>query len=172
MPIYSLGKKTPRIHPDAFVHPDATIIGDVQVGKFSSIWPQAVLRGDYGSIIIGEATSVQDGSVIHATATLPTSIGSRCVIGHLAHLEGCKINDDVLVGSGSVVLHRALIHSHSLVGANAVVTNDMEIPSFAMVLGIPGKILLNRVVIDQFKESVAAYVENSIRYKDDLKLID
>ena len=107
MPIYALGDRVPAIHPDAFVHPDAVVIGDVRIGADSSIWPRAVLRGDYGTIIVGERTSIQDGAVVHAVASIPTVIGDDCVIGHLAHLEGCVIHDRALVGSGSIVLHRS-----------------------------------------------------------------
>lgn len=171
MPIYALGSIEPQIHQDAFVHPDATIIGNVTIGRNSTIWPQAVLRGDYGSIVIGEDTSIQDGTVVHATAELPTTIGSRCVIGHLAHLEGCTISDHVLIGSNSVVLHRARVGSYSLVGAGAVITNDSTVPSFSMALGIPAKILPNKITEDQFAASVEAYIENGKRYKRDLKRI-
>ena len=104
MPLYALGDRTPSIHADAFIHPDAVVIGDVRVGADSSVWPSAVLRGDYGTIIVGERTSIQDGAIIHAVAQFPTVIGDDCVVGHLAHLEGCVIEDRALVGSGSIVL--------------------------------------------------------------------
>ena len=100
MAIYALGDKVPNVHADAYVHPDATVIGDVTIGAGSSVWPSAVLRGDYGSITVGESTSIQDGTIVHATFDKPTTIGSRCVVGHLAHLEGCTIEDGALVGSG------------------------------------------------------------------------
>ncbi len=109
MPIYALGDRVPSIHDDAYVHPDAVVIGDVRIGADSSIWPGAVLRGDYGTIIVGERTSIQDGAVIHAVDEYPTVIGDDCVIGHLAHLEGCVIHDRVLIGSGSIVLHEAVV---------------------------------------------------------------
>ena len=99
------------------------MIGDVRIGADSSIWPGAVLRGDYGTIIVGERTSIQDGAVIHAVDEYPTVIGSDCVVGHLAHLEGCVVHDRVLVGSGSIVLHEAEVHSGATVGAGAVVRN-------------------------------------------------
>lgn len=172
MAIYSLGNRTPKIHPEAFVHPDATLIGDVTIGMHSTIWPRAVLRGDYGAIIIGDATSIQDGTVIHATAELNTIVGSRCVVGHIAHLEGCTVQDDSLIGSGSVVLHRAIVQPHALVGANAVVTNDMIIPSFSMALGIPAKIFRDRVSKGQFQKSAESYVQNGIRYRNELRRLD
>src|SRR5688500_10950228 len=91
VPVYALGDRVPTIDPSAFVHPDAVVIGDVAIGAEASVWPTAVLRGDYGTISVGPRTSIQDGTVIHATATLATVVGSDCVIGHIAHLEGCVI---------------------------------------------------------------------------------
>ena len=90
MAVYALGDAEPEIHPTAFVHPDAVVIGMVTIGAESTIWPSAVLRGDYGRIDVGERTSIQDGTVVHATAECFTVIGSRCVVGHLAHLEGAR----------------------------------------------------------------------------------
>ena len=88
MAIYALGEIQPIVHPLAYVHPDAVLIGNVTIGAESTVWPGAVLRGDAGPIVIGMRTSIQDGAVIHVTASSPTSVGSDCVIGHLAHLEG------------------------------------------------------------------------------------
>jgi carbonic anhydrase/acetyltransferase-like protein (isoleucine patch superfamily) len=172
MAIYALGDREPDIHPDAYVHPDATVIGDVRIGAGASIWPGAVLRGDYGTIRVGERTSVQDGTVVHATAELATVIGAECVIGHVAHLEGCTVEDGSLVGSGSVVLHRAVVRSGALVGANAVVPNDMEVPSGAMALGIPAKLRENAVPPGAFKGAVAVYTNNAERYRSELKRLD
>src|SRR3954452_6281199 len=106
MPIYSLGDLVPEIHPDAYVHPDAVVIGQVVLGPEASVWPGAVLRGDHGRIEIGARSSVQDGSIIHAGARIPTIVGDDCTIGHLVHLEGCILEPNTLVGSASVVLHR------------------------------------------------------------------
>ncbi|MBQ1070024.1 gamma carbonic anhydrase family protein, partial [Micromonospora sp. D75] len=106
MPLYALGDRTPRIDPSAYVHPDAVVIGSVELGPESSVWPGAVLRGDYGVIRVGARTSVQDGTVLHSVADHPTEIGADCVVGHLAHLEGCTVADRCLIGSGSIVLNR------------------------------------------------------------------
>ena len=92
------------------------VIGDVTIGAESSVWPQAVLRGDYGTITIGSGTSIQDGTVIHAGPGFPTIIGDGCVVGHLTHLEGCTLEDDSLAGSGSVVLHWAVVSQGATVG--------------------------------------------------------
>ena len=171
MPIYALGSRTPTIHHDAFVHPDAVVIGDVRIGAESSIWPSAVLRGDYGTIIVGERTSIQDGAVVHAVAEFPTVIGNDCVIGHLAHLEGCTIHDRALVGSGSIVLHRANVHSGATVGAGAVVRNRMDVPAKALAVGVPAQIRLDASSEELIIASAAVYVENTRRYKNELRLI-
>ncbi len=172
MAIYALGDRVPNIHPDAYVHPAATVIGDVVIGSEASIWPGAILRGDYGHIEIGPRTSIQDGTVIHATAELATIVGADCVVGHIVHLEGCTIEDLSLVGSGSVVLHKAIVRTGSLVGANAVVPNNMEVPTGAMALGIPATIK-EGVVKPGFVDMAAKlYVWNAARYKTELRRID
>jgi carbonic anhydrase/acetyltransferase-like protein (isoleucine patch superfamily) len=172
MPIYALGDRTPTIHPDAFVHPDATVIGDVTVGAQSSIWPSAVLRGDYGSIVIGDATSVQDGAVIHATDELRTVIGSWVVIGHLAHIEGATVEDRSLIGVGSIVLHRAVVETAATVAAGAVVPNDMRVPAAALAVGVPAAIKAGRSRADQIELLARLYVENTSRYRQGLRRLD
>jgi carbonic anhydrase/acetyltransferase-like protein (isoleucine patch superfamily) len=172
MPVYALGERVPEIHTDAYVHPDAVVIGSVTIGADSTVWPGAVLRGDYGNIRVGERTSVQDGTVVHATAELDTVIGSDCTVGHLAHLEGCTIEDGSLVGSGSIVLHRAVVRAGALVGAGAVVSNGTEVPSGAMALGIPAKIRPDSVDAALLKHGRDIYVQNGRRYKNDLRRID
>src|SRR5256885_14209470 len=124
MTLYGLGDIVPHIDSEAFVPPDATIIGNVVLGPGVTVWPQAVLRGDQSRIVIGARTSVQDGAVIHCTRDLETIIGADCVIGHLAHLEGCTVEDGALVGTGSIVLHRAIARSGALVGAPALGPHD------------------------------------------------
>ena len=172
MAVYAIGDAVPDIHPDAYIHPDATVIGQVSVGADSTVWPGAVLRGDYGRISVGDRTSIQDGTVVHATETLPTVIGSDCVVGHIAHLEGCVVEDGCLIGSGSVVLHRAVVRTGALVGANAVVSNGVEVPSRAMALGVPAKIRENAVPEGSFDDAVARYVANGKRYREELRRID
>ena len=171
MPVYALGDAEPRIHPTAYVHPDAVVIGQVEIGAESTIWPTAVLRGDDGRILIGEATSIQDGTIIHTTAFQPTTVGNRCVVGHNVHLEGCIVEDGSLVGSGSVVLHRAIVRTGALVGANALVPNGMEIPTGAMALGVPARLREGTVTPGQFEEAVVGYVERGRRFRTELRRI-
>ena len=172
MAIYALGDRVPTIDPDAFVHPDAVVIGAVEIGPRSSVWPCAVLRGDYGTIRIGEATSVQDGAVLHATADLDTVVGSYVVIGHLAHIEGAVVEDRTLIGVGSKVLHRARVRTGATVGANAVVTNDMDVPERALAVGVPATIKPERSRSELIELAAQVYVDNVTRYEKGLRRLD
>jgi len=170
--IYALGDLEPNIAPDAYVHPDAVVIGDVTIGSESTIWPGAVLRGDSGPITIGERTSIQDGSVIHTTEHAPTKVGDDCVIGHLVHLEGCYIEDGALVGSGAVVLHLARVRSGALVGAGAVVSGGTDVPSGAMALGIPAKIRTDSVDPKHISVGAEFYRQRGHIYREQLRRLD
>lgn len=172
MAIYALGDIEPRVHRAAFVHPDAVVIGDVEIGEESSIWPTAVLRGDDGKVRVGARTSIQDGSVLHTTPSFPTIVGDDCVIGHLVHLEGCTIEDGALVGNGSIVLHEAIVRSGALVGSGAVVPNRMEVPSRAMALGIPAKIRENAVDPESILQARDSYVRRAREYPKQLRRLD
>lgn len=172
MPVYALGDVEPDIHPDAFVHPEATVIGNVAIGAESTIWPQAVLRGDYGRITVGARTSIQDGAVIHCTGELDTVIGDDCVIGHLAHMECCVIENGALVGTGAVVLHRAVVGTGALVGAAALVPNGMEVPPGAIAVGVPAKVRPDAADRDDIAANAAGYVENGRRYRKELRRLD
>ena len=171
MPIYALGDRVPQIDPTAYVHPDAVIIGEVNIGALATVWPTAVLRGDHGQIRVGARTSIQDGTVVHCTAAFATVIGDDCVVGHNAHLEGCTVEDRCLIGSGSVLLHGVVVHSGALVGAHALVPNAMVVPARAMALGVPAKLRLDAVAEGAFEASVAMYVRNGQWYREELRLI-
>ena len=172
MTLYALGELAPRIHPDAFVHPDATVIGDVTIGAFSSVWPSAVMRGDDGPITVGERTSIQDGVVIHTWEPNPTVIGSNVTVGHLAHLEGCVIGDNVLLGSASILLRRAEVHDWAMVGAGALVPPGKVVPAHALAVGVPCVIKEGAAKKDDIEESVEHYVERVARYKAGLRRLD
>ncbi len=172
MPIYALGSQIPQIEADAYVHPDAVIIGSVSIGSRSSVWPGAVLRGDEGEIRIGECTSVQDNSVLHTTPDVPTVVGNRCVIGHMVHLEGCTVLDDVLIGNGSIVLHEVVVHPWSIVAANTVVLNGTVVPSGSIAVGSPAVVKEGRARPELITEGVDAYVARAERFRLDLRRID
>jgi carbonic anhydrase/acetyltransferase-like protein (isoleucine patch superfamily) len=173
MPIYALGELEPTIHPEAYVHPDATVIGSVTIGAFSSVWPQAVLRGDYGRIEVGERTSVQDGTVIHCTEWTPSIIGSDCVVGHNVHIEGATIGDHCLIGSGSVVLNGSVVEQGAVVGAGAVVSFNGRVPARSMALGIPAKIREGYQVPEgAYQAAVEKYVNNIALFREKLRRLD
>ena len=173
MAIYALGDVEPRIDPTAYVHPDAVVIGDVELGPESSIWPSAVLRGDPGGIVIGARTSIQDGTVIHTTPITPTRVGSDCVIGHLVHLEGCVIGNGSLVGSGAIVLNGAVVEEEALVAAGALVSGSMVVPSRAMAMGVPAKLKLDAVDPEHhIQMGVAVYRERGRTYREQLRRLD
>ena len=172
MPVYALGDLEPTIDPSAYVHPDAVVIGDVTLGARSSVWPSAVLRGDDGHIIIGARTSIQDGSIIHTTRELPTIVGDDCVIGHLVHLEACRIEDLALVGNGAIVLHGAVVRTGAVVGSGAVVAPGMDVPAGALALGIPAKVregAANQEMIERARDS---YVRRASQYPSELRRLE
>ena len=172
MPIYALGDETPDIDPTAFVHPEAVVIGRVRIGAESTIWAHAVLRGDGAGIVVGARTSVQDGAVLHNTETYRTVVGDNCTIGHLAHLEGCTVEDGALIGTSSVVLHEAVVSRGALVGANAVVTNRMVVPANAMALGVPAKIRQDASSYEQNLRDAENYVQRGKRYRATMRRVD
>ena len=172
MAIYALGSQVPDVHPDAYVAPGAVIIGSVTIGPESSVWPGAVIRGDDGEIHIGARTSIQDGAILHTTPIHFTTVGDECVVGHLAHLEGCVVHDRALVGSGSVVLHAAVVETGALVGAGAVVSGGTVVPSGAMALGIPAKLRPDSVTPEMISLAMQSYVDRAGRYRTKLRRID
>ena len=172
MPIYALGDHEPEIHPDAYVAPEAVLIGRVFLGAEASVWSGAVLRADDNDIRIGPGTSVQDNAVLHVTAELPTIVGARCTIGHLAHLEGCTVEDEALVGTGSIVLHEAVIGERALVGAGAVVPGRMNVPAGAMALGMPAKVREGVDTDPLILPGIETYIQRAKTFRAGLRRID
>jgi carbonic anhydrase/acetyltransferase-like protein (isoleucine patch superfamily) len=132
--------KSPQIHPTAWVAPNATVVGDVTIGRNVGLWYSAVVRADTESITIGEDTNIQDGCVLHADPGYPLVIGTGVTVGHRAILHGCHIGDNVLVGMGAMVMNGATIGNGSLIGAGTLIPENATIPSGALVLGSPGKV--------------------------------
>lgn len=137
MPLYRLGDREPQVPDDAFVAPNATLIGAVALGAESSVWFGAVLRGDFDRIEIGEGSCVQDNAVVHAAEGLPTIVGANVTIGHAAMLEGCVVEDGALIAMGAIVLQRARIGAGALVAAGSVVREGQEIPAGVLAVGVP-----------------------------------
>lgn len=173
MAIYALGDLEPKIHPDAYVHPDATVIGDVRIGAHASIWPQSVLRGDHGYIEIGERSNVQDGCVLHCTARHPLILGAHSGIGHSVHVEGATIGSGCLIASGSVVLNGSVIEDGGMVGAGAVLSYGGHVPSGFVALGVPAKNRENTSFgPEKIASVVASYVERGAHFRTALRPFD
>lgn len=133
--------RTPRVAASAWVHPAATVIGDVTLADDVSVWPGAVLRGDRDAIVVGAETNVQDGAVLHCDPGLPCRVGARVTIGHRAVVHGCTIEDGALIGIGAIVLNGAVIGAGSLIAAGAVVGEGQVIPPDSLVVGVPARVL-------------------------------
>jgi len=174
VPIYALDYAAPSIDSQAYVHPDAVVIGSVELAAGASVWPGAVLRGDHGLIRVGERTSVQDGTVVHTTERWPTIIGADCVVGHRAHLEGCVVEDGCLIGSGALVLNRARVCGGAVVAAAALVREDMTVPAGALAVGVPAAIRTEAGLRQQdwIKDAVQTYLDLAERHRTGLRRID
>ncbi len=166
--IISINGRTPRIHPTAFVAPNAVIIGDVEIGPESSIWFGAVLRGDHPDhgIRIGARTSVQDNCVLHVSARGPTLVGDEVTVGHGATFESCEIRTRALVGMNAVILHGAVIGAGALVAALSVVPEGMQVPPSTLVAGAPARVRkeLTGESAAWVRDSASHYVELAGRY--------
>jgi carbonic anhydrase/acetyltransferase-like protein (isoleucine patch superfamily) len=164
--IQGLGRDTPEIGADVFIHDTAVVIGRVHLGDRASVWPSAVIRGDVEEISVGCDTNVQDGAVLHADPGMPCTVGDRVTIGHRATVHGCTVGDECLIGIGATVLNGARIGSQSIIGAHALVPEGMEIPSGVLVVGVPAKV--RRELTDEERAGLAAqaarYVANAARH--------
>jgi carbonic anhydrase/acetyltransferase-like protein (isoleucine patch superfamily) len=138
--IHRVGDASPRIDPTAFVHPTAVILGDVEIGAHSSVWPGAVLRGDFGPIRVGAYTSIQDNCVVH-TRLGGTHLGDFCVVGHMAFVEEAVVADACLIGVGARVLNEVRVDEGAIVAAGAVVTPRTHVPSGMRAQGVPARIV-------------------------------
>jgi carbonic anhydrase/acetyltransferase-like protein (isoleucine patch superfamily) len=139
----------PTIHPKAFVAPGADVIGDVTLAEESSVWFQAVLRGDINRIVIGPRSNVQDGAVVHLADDYGAFVGELVTVGHKAVLHACTIADEVLVGMGAIILDGAEVGARSIIGAGALVTGGTKIPAGSLVLGSPAKVVRSLSLDDQ-----------------------
>ena len=161
---YDLEDKKPKNSGENWVAPNATIIGDVTLEKNSSVWFNAVIRGDNENIHVGEGSNVQDGSVLHTDPGCPLRIGKDVTIGHIVMLHGCTIGDNSLIGIGAVILNNAKIGKNWIIGAKALITENKEIPDNSLVVGAPG-----RVVRKLTDEEIGKITENAKHYQDNWK---
>ena len=155
--------KMPKLGEGVFVEESAQVIGDVEIGAFSSVWFNAVVRGDVHHIRIGDRTNVQDNCTLHVTKdTYPLIIGSDITIGHNVILHGCTVKDRCLIGMGAIILDNAEIGEDCIVGAGALVTEGMKVPPGSLVLGIPAKVV--RAVKPEEKARILRSAQNYIEY--------
>lgn len=167
---YRLGQSRVDAHPASWVAPNATLVGKVKLEPGSSVWFNAVLRGDNELIHIGENSNVQDGTVMHTDMGFPLNIGKGVTIGHNAMLHGCTVGDYSLIGINAVILNGAKIGKYCIIGANSLIGEGKEIPDGSLVMGSPGKVVreLNDAQKKMLEASAAHYVHNSQRYARDL----
>ena len=171
MAIYTLGDRKPVLGRDAWIAPNAAVIGDVRLGDEASIWWSAVLRADNDSIAIGAGSNIQDGSVLHVDAGVPLTVGANVTVGHQVMLHGCTIGDESLIGIKSVILNRAVIGRHCIIGANSLIPEGKVIPERSLVMGSPGKVVrqLSDDEVARLLLAAQGYVENARRYRAELK---
>ena len=152
---------TPSVHPTAFVAESADLIGAVDIGKDASIWYQVVIRADDEPVTIGDGTNVQDGSIIHIDAGMPSVLGKGVTVGHRAIVHGAVVEDHVLISMGAVILSGARIGRHSIIGAGALVLENMEVPPGSLVVGVPGRVIhsVTDQQIERIHRTSEGYVE-------------
>ncbi len=156
------------IDSSAFIAPGAIVLGDVHLGPESSVWYNAVLRGDTDRITIGSQTNIQDLTMIHADPGVPCTVGDRVTVGHRVILHGCTIEDDCLIGMGAIVLNRAVIGRGSVIGAGAVVLEGMIIPPGSLVVGLPAKVLrpVDEPTTARLEHGWRHYVERARQHRE------
>ena len=172
--IYSLGKDHVDVGENVFIAPGSHVIGKVRLCDNSSVWFNAVLRGDCDLITVGPKSNIQDGSILHTDYDVPLIIGVGVTVGHKVMLHGCEIGDYSLIGINSVILNGAKVGKYCVIGANSLVTENMLIPDGSLVMGSPAKIIKqipeeHRAML---KESAQHYVANAQRFIDELVLVE
>ncbi len=168
MGLYEFDGKKPKVDPEAYVSPRASLIGDIEIAPDASIWEFAVLRADMNYIRVGKGTSIQDNCTVHTTVTNPTIIGEYVTAGHNCVIHACEIGDRTVVGMGSIVLDGAKVGNDCVIGAGSVVTNNTVIPDGSLVLGIPGKVVkeVPEGLRESFMVGARLYVELGKTHKE------
>ena len=172
--IYALDGREPEIAPDAWVAPEASVMGDVVLAAQASIWFGAVLRGDNERIAIGPRSNVQEGCILHTDMGFPLDVGPDCTLGHGAILHGCTLGAGCLIGMGATVLNGAVLGEGCLVGAGALVTEGRTFEAGSLILGAPGKAVrtLDDAARAALIASAASYVANAARFRAGLRPLD
>ncbi|UOA31910.1 Protein YrdA [Sulfitobacter sp. DSM 110093] len=171
MTLYALADARPDVSPDAWVAPDANVIGKVILRSGASVWFGSTLRGDNEMITVGRGSNVQENCVFHTDMGYPLTVGEDCTIGHKVMLHGCTIGDNSLIGMGATVLNGAKIGKNCLIGAGALITENKVIPDGSLVMGVPGKVVreLDAQAIQALTASAKHYAENALRFRRDLE---
>ncbi len=177
--ITSFEGKTPQIHESAFVHPTATIIGDVEIGPNSSVWPGVVIRGDFAKVKIGENTCIIDNAVVHPADVydgekvrhIPVKIGDRVIVGHSSLVHGAEIGNECWIGGNSTILDNAKVNDQALVGAGAVVLENTEVSSKTIVVGIPARTLrdLENEEVEEIRKQAESYTKLAKKHAKELE---
>ncbi|MEM6374806.1 MAG: gamma carbonic anhydrase family protein [Pseudomonadota bacterium] len=171
MTIYALNDLVPDIDPDAWVAPDANVIGHVVLGAGVSVWFGSTLRGDNEPIRLGAGSNVQENVVMHTDPGFPLTLGAGCTIGHKAMLHGCEIGENSLIGMGATILNGAKIGANCLIGACALITEGKEIPEGSLVMGAPGKVIrqLDAAAIESLRRSGRHYTARADLFRRGLR---
>ena len=154
-----------------FIAPGAAVIGRVHLARNASVWWNAVLRGDFEPISVGENSNIQDGCILHTDPGKPTTVGANCTVGHAAILHGCTVGDGSLIGIGAVVLNGVTIGRNCIVGARSLIPDGKDIPDNSVVMGTPGRVIRRTTEADfaMIRETVDFYVANQARFRDGLR---
>lgn len=170
--LYPYKNKMPKIDESVFIAPGARVVGDVTVGKESSIWFNAVLRGDEAPIKIGERCSIQDNTTCHLFEDYPLVVEDDVTVGHNVILHGCTVRKGALIGMGSTILDGAEIGEYTIIGANTLIPSGKNIPPRSLVIGSPGKVVrkLNEKDYELIQLSVDTYVQKGKEFKEQLSL--
>lgn len=171
--IYALDGHAPEIADDAWVAPDANVIGKIVLEPGASVWFGATLRGDNEEIRVGAGSNVQENCVLHTDMGYPLTIGPDCTIGHKALLHGCTIGAGSLIGMGAMVMNGAKVGRGCLIGAGALITEGKEIPDFSLVMGAPGKVVrqLDEAAVARLLKSAAGYRANALRFRAGMRAV-
>lgn len=173
MAIYQYGEHRPDVQDDVYIAETADVIGQVTLKARSSVWYQAVLRGDTDHLEVGEESNIQDGAVLHADPGFPLKVGKGVTVGHQAMLHGCTVGDGCLIGIQAVVLNGAVIGENSLVGAGAFIKEGAVFPPNSLIVGSPARVVreLSGEVVEGMKKNAQGYVERGKRHSQELKRI-
>ena len=168
MPTFRFKELKPQIDPSVYIAPTSSIIGDVTIGKDSSVWFNCVIRGDDNAIIIGEETNIQDLTMLHSDFRKCLTLGNQVTIGHHCVLHGCTVEDECIIGMGAIVMAEAHVGRGSVVAAGSVVLENTAIPPFSLVAGAPGEVIrtCNEEVLDTNRRPARIYVRRARAYRD------